>query len=129
MLGKTGCGQAGPKEVASATSRPPLRGLGRPETQVADGWRGVPNALPCPDLAVIGAPDGAVGGFDHIVVARHLFRTPLTKPLGKSPHEELDHPLAGLVGRLAVDLTGLVGQHRVRPLPKPPSLPGPSRSR
>src|ERR1700757_536729 len=38
--------------------------------------------------------------------------TSLTKPLSK----ELDHPLSGLVGGLAVDLADLVGEHRVRHL-------------
>ena len=43
-------------------------------------------------------------------IADQRKRQPLTQPL----LEELDDPLARLVGRLTVDLPDLVGQHRVR---------------
>src|ERR1700677_2549299 len=37
-----------------------------------------------------------------------------SQTLSRTPSEKLDHPFAGLVSRLALDFTHLVGQHRVR---------------
>src|ERR1700742_1428923 len=56
-----------------------------------------------------GAANRTVAGVDHEIVVRHAARI-----LNERASEEFDDLLAGLVGRLPVDLANLVAQHGVR---------------